>query len=118
MGDGGWAYYRLAHAFIGILGILIITIIGCLIGSYVCGKTSDLMNTHDDPHIVFDEWVGMWIALLPIVFLMDYKALDAFTPMNILLYIIMPFILFRFLILLSPFRLNGWIKTSLVDLAY
>ncbi|SPX85457.1 phosphatidylglycerophosphatase A family protein [Moraxella ovis] len=110
-GTVGGLIIALPMLLLGFWGFLIITIIGCLIGSYICGKTSDLMNTHDDPHIVFDEWVGMWIALLPIVFLMDYKALDAFTLMNILLYIIMPFILFRFFDIIKPFPIK-WVDKN------
>lgn len=43
-----------------------LTIMGMAVGAWVCGKTSQLMGGHDNAHIVFDEWVGMWIAMLPL----------------------------------------------------
>ena len=58
-GTVGGLIIALPMLLLGFWGFLAITIIGCLIGSYICGKTSDLMNTHDDPHIVFDDlWCG------------------------------------------------------------
>lgn len=37
---------------------------GLVFGSWICGACARLMGVHDDGHIVFDEWVGVWIACL------------------------------------------------------
>lgn len=101
-GTVGGLMIALPMLLLGFWGFLAVTVIGCLVGSYVCGKTSNLMGVHDDPHIVFDEWVGMWISLLPSVFLMDYQALQTFSPINLLIYVIIPFVLFRFFDIIKP----------------
>lgn len=107
-GTVGGLIVALPMFLLGFWGFLAITIIGCLIGSYICGKTSDLMNTHDDPHIVFDEWVGMWIALLPIVLLInisqDFKIM--LPRIELWIGIILPFILFRFFDIVKPFPIS------------
>lgn len=106
-GTVGGVIIALPMLLLGVWGFLIITIIGCLIGSYICGKTSDLMNTHDDPHIVFDEWVGMWISLLPSVWLLAQTqdtaktGLEHHHPSTALLFIV-PFTLFRFFDIMKP----------------
>ena len=88
-------------------GFLAVVVVGCLVGSYVCGKTSKLMGVHDDPHIVFDEWVGMWISLLPSVWLLAQTqdtaktGLEYYHPSTVLLFIV-PFVLFRFFDIIKP----------------
>ncbi|MDO4427799.1 MAG: phosphatidylglycerophosphatase A [Moraxella sp.] len=56
----------------GIAPFFIVTLLGLLAGSYICGCTSTLMGIEDDPHIVWDEWVGIWLTLLPAVFVLTY----------------------------------------------
>lgn len=102
--------------WLGFGGFLMVTVIGCLAGSYICGKTSELMGVHDDPHIVFDEWVGMWIALLPSVWLLaqtqntNKTGLEYYHPSVLLLFII-PFILFRFFDIIKPFPIK-WVDNN------
>lgn len=86
---------------LGFWGFLVITIISALVGSFICGKTSELMGVHDDPHIVFDEWVGMWIALLPSVWLMNGFGSDGANASLVLLWVA-PFVLFRFFDIVKP----------------
>lgn len=40
-----------------------ILLLSSLIGIYLCGYTATAMGTHDHSAIVWDEFVGMWIAL-------------------------------------------------------
>lgn len=105
-GTVGGLIIALPLMLLGFIPFLIIIIISCLIGSYICGKTSELMNVHDDPHIVFDEWVGMWISLIPVSYV--YKHL----PLTILQQgwglIIVSFILFRIFDIIKPFPIN-WV---------
>ena len=111
-GTVGGLIIALPMLLLGFWGFLAITILGCLVGSYICGKTSDLMNVHDDPHIVFDEWVGIWIALLPISYLIFDKPFD-FQEFNswVWIYLVVQFILFRFFDIIKPFPIK-WVDKN------
>ena len=37
---------------------------GFLVGVYLCGKTASDLGVHDHPGIVWDEFVGFWIAMI------------------------------------------------------
>lgn len=92
---------------LGFVPFLIITILASIVGIWICGRTSDLMRVHDDPHIVWDEWAGMWITLLPFAFIgFDQLAdIDGFKLDWIV--ILVAFILFRVFDILKPFPI-GW----------
>lgn len=106
-GTVGGLMIALPMLLLGFWGFLAVVVVSCLVGSYVCGKTSKLMGVHDDPHIVFDEWVGMWISLLPSVWLLAQTqdagktGLEYYHPSTALLFII-PFTLFRFFDIIKP----------------
>ncbi len=85
--------------------LLIITLLGLIFGSHICGKTSALMGIDDDPHIVWDEWVGMWLSLLPTVFVLDYfDKSNELLPTSSLFWIVMvlSFGLFRLFDVIKP----------------
>ena len=91
---------------LGFVPFLIITIIASVVGIWICGRTSDLMGVHDDPHIVWDEWAGMWITLLPFSYI-GFNQLARIDGLKIdWIIIIVAFILFRFFDILKPFPIN------------
>ena len=93
---------------LGFVPFLVITIIAGIVGVYICGRTSDLMGVHDDPHIVWDEWVGMGITLLPIVYV-GFKPLDLIQGDHMIktwLILLVAFALFRLFDILKPFPIN------------
>ena len=93
-------------------GFLAVTVMGALVGSYICGKTSDLMGVHDDPHIVWDEWVGMWVSLLPILWLHFYDdGLLQGHQLSLLLLYFAAFVAFRFFDILKPFPIK-WVDKN------
>ena len=97
---------------LGLWGFLAVTLVGALVGSYICGKTSDLMGVHDDPHIVWDEWVGMWVSLLPILWLHFYDdALLQGHQLSLLLLYFAAFVAFRFFDILKPFPIK-WVDKN------
>ena len=97
---------------LGFWGFLAVTVMGALVGSYICGKTSDLMGVHDDPHIVWDEWVGMWVSLLPILWLHFYDdALLQGHQLSLLLLYFAAFVAFRFFDILKPFPIK-WVDKN------
>lgn len=89
---------------LGFVPFAIITIIACLVGNKICGHASNLMGVHDDPHIVWDEWAGIWITLLPFSYLGVSTTSfwqDILQPLFILA-IVVAFILFRFFDIIKP----------------
>lgn len=45
---------------------LILTVLFSIVGIWICGKTADDMQVHDDSSIVWDEVVGMMITMLAV----------------------------------------------------
>jgi len=41
----------------------IVIALGFVVGIYICGKTAHDLRTHDHGAIVWDEFIGVWIAL-------------------------------------------------------
>ena len=94
---------------LGFVPFLIITLLSCVIGIWICGRTSDLMGGHDDPHIVWDEWAGIWITLLPFSYMGVSVASfwqDISQGLSIIALII-AFVLFRFFDIIKPPPI-GW----------
>ena len=111
-GTVGGLVVAIPMLWLGFWGFLAITVVGALVGSYICGKTSDLMGVHDDPHIVWDEWVGMWVSLLPILWLHFYDdALLQGHQLSLLLLYFAAFVAFRFFDILKPFPIK-WVDKN------
>ena len=111
-GTVGGLVVAIPMLWLGFWGFLAVTVVGALAGSYICGKTSDLMGVHDDPHIVWDEWVGMWVSLLPILWLHFYDdALLQGHQLSLPLLYFAAFIAFRFFDILKPFPIK-WVDKN------
>ena len=94
---------------LGFLPFLILTILSCIVGIWICGRTSELMQGHDDPHIVWDEWSGVWITLLPFSY-MGVATTSFWQDVSQTLSIFaiaIAFILFRFFDIVKPPPI-GW----------
>lgn len=94
---------------LGFIPFLILTLLSCIMGIWICARTSALMGGHDNPHIVWDEWAGIWIALLPFCYITVTQ--DGFwqilrQPFSLTV-IIIAFILFRFFDIIKPPPI-GW----------
>ena len=89
---------------LGFTAFFIITLLSCVLGVWICGRTSELMGVHDDPHIVWDEWSGIWITLLPF----SYSGVSTatfwqdITQALGILSLALAFILFRFFDIIKP----------------
>lgn len=71
------------------LGVIAISFV---VGVYLCAKASKWLNVHDHGGIVWDEFVGLWIALI---------AVPAGWP-----WLILGFVLFRFFDMLKPWPIS------------
>lgn len=79
-----WLLFTYASSIIYVL----ITIMTFFVGIYLCAYTAKAMGTHDHSSIVWDEFVGVWIALF----------LVPMTWMGVLF----AFLFFRFFDILKP----------------
>ena len=99
---------------LGFVPFLIITLLSCIIGVWICGRTSDLMGGHDDPHIVWDEWAGMWITLLPFSLMsfaeLTFMSTDDITFWQFWQYLTEPFSIFSITLAFILFRFFDIIK--------
>lgn len=94
---------------LGFVPFLMITILACLLGSPICGRTSELMDGHDNPHIVWDEWAGMWLTLLPLSYMgiASGNFWQNIAQSSSILALVIAFILFRFFDIIKPPPI-GW----------
>ncbi|QSP96105.1 phosphatidylglycerophosphatase A [Marinobacter salinisoli] len=69
-----------------------------LVGIWLCGKTAEDLKVHDHGGIVWDEFVGMWIAL-------------GLFPSNVI-GVLMAFVLFRLFDIAKPWPI-GWLDARL-----
>ena len=94
---------------LGFVPFLIITILACLLGNSICGRTSELMGGHDNPHIVWDAWAGMWLTLLPLSYMgiANGNFWQNIAQPSSIVAIIIAFILFRFFDIIKPPPI-GW----------
>ncbi|WP_392561592.1 phosphatidylglycerophosphatase A [Orbus sturtevantii] len=71
----------------------VLIVVAFIFGCFLCQKTSDDTHTHDSGHIVWDEFVGMWITLF-------------FIPHISMLWIVIAFIIFRFFDMVKPWPIR------------
>ncbi len=55
--------------WLGFYPSLLIMLIMSVVGIWICGRTAEIMQVHDDGRIVWDEFAGQSIALLPLLWL-------------------------------------------------
>ncbi|MWN05131.1 MULTISPECIES: phosphatidylglycerophosphatase A [unclassified Gilliamella] len=85
-------FYGLQPALYWIF-ILVTFIFGC----FICQKTSDDTHTHDSGHIVWDEFVGMWITLF-------------FIPQLSVMWVAIAFVAFRVFDMVKPWPIRWFDK--------
>lgn len=75
----------------------VLIVVAFIFGCFLCQKTSDDTHTHDSGHIVWDEFVGMWITLF-------------FIPQISVLWIAMAFFAFRAFDMAKPWPIRWFDK--------
>lgn len=71
---------------------VVIVLTAILVGIYVCQKADDLLQTHDNKAIVWDEFCGLWITLFMV-------------PQG-WHWLLIGFVLFRFFDIIKPFPIS------------
>lgn len=84
---------------LGLWGSVAFISVAAVFGFWLCGAAADILKVHDHEAIVWDEFVGQWIVLLP---LLATAAFNAQTCVGIVL----AFILFRFFDILKPWPIS------------
>ena len=69
-----------------------ILVVGSVVGIYLCESTSNKLGGHDDPSIVWDEFLGYWLTML-------------FAPAG-WIWIVIGFILFRLFDIWKPWPIS------------
>ncbi len=105
-GTLGGLLVAIPFSLLGFFPFLVLTLVSLLLGCYICDKTSKLMNVHDDPHIVFDEWVGIWLAMLPILFFLQNSAENILSLPDFWFHAILAFVVFRWFDIAKPFPIR------------
>ncbi|MDA7747208.1 phosphatidylglycerophosphatase A [Psychromonas sp.] len=82
------------------VAVLVIT---SLLGFWFCHVTSEAMGVHDHKAIVWDEFVGYWISMLPILIL--YPDIQQGGPIPFI-WVLVGFVLFRFFDVLKPYPIS------------
>ena len=80
-----------------------------VVGFWFCDVTSDAMGVHDHKAIVWDEFVGFWITMLPALVYYQEGKTDGFSP---LICVVIGFLLFRFFDVLKPFPIS-WLDKKI-----
>ena len=81
---------------IGWVATIIAIVVMSLLGIYICGRSAEIMHTHDDPRIVWDEFAGQSITLIPLIYLANLPHW----------WIIVAFALFRLFDVWKPFPIG------------
>ncbi len=76
--------------------------ISAIIGIPICGRTAQLMGVHDDGRIVWDEFVGQSMVLMPMLALGKLATFDGMTIINLLI----AFALFRLFDIWKPWPIR------------
>jgi len=88
------------------VAVLVIT---SLAGFWFCHVASDAMGVHDHKAIVWDEFVGYWITMLPVLIIYPEIQAGASIPV---LWVAVGFALFRFFDVLKPFPIS-WLDKKM-----
>ena len=82
---------------LSLVAYIIITVAAALTGIYICGKTSRDLNVHDHSGIVWDEIVGIWLAMILVPVSWGW--------------ILASFLIFRFFDILKPWPIS-WLDKN------
>ena len=91
-----WIAFILISHFVN---MLILTIVIIILSIWICEKVSKGVFEKDHKSIVIDEFAGMWVALLPVIYF-------ASSQNERITYAILALVFFRFFDILKPFPVS------------
>ena len=85
------------------INMLILTIISIFFGIWICDKAIENLIEKDHESIVIDELVGMWISLIPAIYITSSQK-------ERIIYAILAIVLFRLFDILKPYPISYYDK--------
>ena len=98
-----WVIFVYLSHFISLINMIILTISFCILSIWICNQASKNLENKDHKSIVIDELVGMWIALLPVLFIANSQSERT-------VYALAALIFFRLFDILKPFPISYFDK--------
>ena len=83
--------------YLSLLNYCIVVALVCIVGIWICGRSSEMLGVHDHGGIVWDEFAGYFITMIA-------------APAG-WLWIVVGFVLFRFFDILKPWPIK-WADTK------
>lgn len=75
---------------------LVVILLMSVVGIYICGKSAEIMQVHDDGRIVWDEFAGQSITFLPLIYISQISWL----------WVLIAFVLFRLFDVWKPWPIR------------
>ena len=94
-----WLIFIYISHFIDSTLMFILTVLFFILSIWVCEKISKNLEVKDDKSIVIDEFVGIWIAMLPVFFIAN-------SQYERIIYALAALIFFRLFDILKPFPVS------------
>ena len=98
-----WVFFVIIAHFINIINMIILIIFVVFFAIWVCEKASSNLLEKDHKSIVIDELAGMWVALVPVLYVTSDQNERIF-------YACLAFIFFRFFDILKPYPISYFDK--------
>ena len=94
-----WLIFIYVSHFVDSTLMFILTALFFILSIWVCEKISKDLEVKDDKSIVIDEFVGIWIAMLPVFFIAN-------SQYERIIYALAALIFFRLFDILKPFPVS------------
>jgi len=98
-----WLIFVYLSHFISMINMIILTILLCILSIWICNQASKNLENKDHKSIVIDEFVGIWVALLPVLFVAN-------SQFERTVYALAALIFFRLFDILKPFPISYFDK--------
>ena len=98
-----WLIFVYLSHFISMINMIILTILLCILSIWICNQASKNLDNKDHKSIVIDEFVGIWVALLPVLFIAN-------SQFERTVYALAALIFFRLFDILKPFPISYFDK--------
>jgi phosphatidylglycerophosphatase A len=94
-------------AILSIEWYVTVLIVTSLVGFWFCHAATKAMGVHDHKAIVWDEFVGYWITMMPILLIYPDSQIESIPT----IWVVIGFVLFRFFDVLKPFPIS-WLDRN------
>ena len=104
-----WILFIVISHFLDSTNMIVLYLFIIVLSIWVCEKASNDLIERDHKSIVIDELAGMWLCLLPVLFL-------ASSQQERIIYAVVALIFFRIFDILKPYPISYLDEKDLLDL--